>query len=145
MDEKKHKLALQFAQAIPFCKALNVRVEEIGNATALLSMPYDPRVIGDPDTGVVHGGAFFALLDTCAGLAIFMHPDSTLSTATINLRVDYMRSATPGQRMFARAEVYNATRSVAFVRATAWDNDTENPVATATGAFTFARPEEAKS
>ncbi|MBV1863236.1 MAG: PaaI family thioesterase [Rhodobacteraceae bacterium] len=145
MDEKKYKLAMQFTQAIPFCKTLNMRVEEIGEAVAVLSMPYDPRVIGDPDTGVVHGGAFFALLDTCAGLAIFMHPDSTLSTATINLRVDYMRSATPGQRIFARAEVYNATRSVAFVRATAWDDDTENPVATATGTFTFVRPEEAKS
>ena len=28
------------------------------------------------------------------------------------------------------------TRSVAFVRATTFDDDTENPVATATGSFT---------
>lgn len=140
MNPNKEKMARQFTEALPFCKALGMRVEETGPAMAVLSMPYDPVIIGDPDTGVVHGGAVFALMDTCAGVAIFLHPESTMTTATIDLRVDYMRSATPGQRIFTKAEVYKVTRSVAFLRATAWDNDSENAVATATGAFTFERP-----
>lgn len=135
-QDKKAEIARKFIESIPHARALGMRLEEIGNGVAVISMPYDERLIGDPKTGVIHGGAVSALMDTCSGTAVMSHDSAPPMTATIDLRIDYMRPATPGQRITARATCYHMTRSVAFIRAVAYDDDAENPVATATGAFT---------
>lgn len=137
--ERREKMARQFIEALPFCHALDMRIDRIGEAEAEMSMPYSEAIIGDPETGVVHGGAVSALLDTCGGMSVFLHPEGTTPTATLDLRIDYMRPARVGERITAHARVYNVTRTVAFVRGIAFDIDRDQPVATATGAFTFSR------
>lgn len=142
---EKARIAKQFIEAIPFSKALGMSLEDIGDGYAVISMPWSAELVGDPSTGVIHGGAVSALMDTCGGAAVMSHPGAPAGTATIDLRIDYMRPATPGQRIVARAECYNITRSVGFVRASAFDEDEGRPVATASGAFTVERPKEAKA
>ncbi|WP_341860801.1 PaaI family thioesterase [Gymnodinialimonas sp. 57CJ19] len=131
-------LVRQFIETMPFAKALQMKMEEMADGTAVISMPYSPEIVGDPATGVIHGGAVSALMDTCGGAAVMCHPRTKAATATLDLRIDYMRPATPGDRITARAHCYNVTRSVAFVRAEAFDGDASRPVASATGAFTMA-------
>ena len=139
MTDRKTLIAKQFVQALPHSVALGMELTDIGDGVATIKMPYSKNLIGDPDTGVIHGGAVSALMDTCGGAAVMSHPSGSLGTATLDLRIDYMRPATPGQTIVARAECYHMTRSIAFVRATAMDDDTERPVAAATGAFTVER------
>jgi uncharacterized protein (TIGR00369 family) len=141
-DEQKTRrdiLARQFIEAIPHAQELGMRLAEISDGVAVITMEYDARLVGDAETGVIHGGAVSTLMDTCAGAAVMSHPAAPLATATLDLRIDYMRPATPGDRITATATCYHVTRSVAFVRATAVDGDPERPVATATGAFTIER------
>ena len=133
----------QFMEALPYARALQMTIDRMGDGVAEVSMPWAEHLVGDPHTGVIHGGVVSALMDTCSGAAVLAHPAVMSGTATLDLRIDYMRAAKPGQRLRARAECYHLTRSVAFVRATTTDDDGDNPVATATGAFTIESPADA--
>jgi len=137
MTSRTADMARQFIEAIPHSRALGMVLTRIGEGIAEIEMPYDARFVGDPVTGVMHGGAVSTLMDTCGGAAVMSHPRAPFATATLDLRIDYMRAATPGQAIRARAECYHVTRSVAFVRATAHDDDDDRPVAMATGAFSM--------
>ena len=133
-------IARQFIQALPFSRALGMELTEMGPGRATITMPWDARLVGDPVTGVLHGGAISALMDTASGASVMSHPAAPTSTATLDLRIDYMRPAAPGQTITARAECHHVTRSVAFVRVVACDEDATRPVAMGTGVFTLDRP-----
>lgn len=132
----KNRIARQFIEALPHAKALGMVLEEIDAGRAVISLPYAESLIGDPKTGVIHGGAVSAVMDTCCGAAVMSHPSNPHGTATIDLRIEYLRAAQPGDRITTEAICYHVTRSVAFVRATARDEREESLVATATGTFT---------
>jgi len=134
MASDLHGLAKSMVDALPHSRALGLKLVGIGDGTAEMTLPYDERLVGDPETGVIHGGAVSTLMDTCCGAAVMGH-GATALVATIDLRSDYMRSATPCHAITARAECYHVTRSVAFTRAIAVDGQGSGLVATAVGAF----------
>ncbi len=130
-----------FRENLPHCNALGIRVVTLDETSVVFALPYNPMLIGTPQNGVIHGGAVTTLLDSACGAAVMMHPQRVGLTATIGLRVDYLRPAHKGDEIWARSEVYRVTQNVAFARAHAWSYSLgEDKVsAVATGTFTFQK------
>lgn len=112
-----------------------LRLDRFAPGEAWSSLPYQPAFIGNTETGVIHGGVVTALLDETCGMAVQLALDGTTSIATLDLRLDYLKAAKPGVAIKAHAVCYGTSRSIAFVRATAYQDAESDPVATATACF----------
>jgi uncharacterized protein (TIGR00369 family) len=133
--EMMRALGSQVLEASPQARALGLAIVSLEQAEAVLKAPYRPELVGDPDTGVIAGGVVTTLLDQTCAHAVWAALPAYTSIATLDLRIDYMRGATPGLDVFAHAHCYRLTRSVAFVRAQAYDKDRGDLIAAAQAAF----------
>ncbi len=137
-DEKLKLLwdiAPGFVEATPHGQFLGMKFVAVDFGKATLSLAYRKDLVGNADTGVLHGGVLTALLDQVAGLAAISSFDEFTPVATLDLRIDYMRAATPEKTIIAEALAYKTTKHIAFVRATAHEGDIDDPVATAQASF----------
>ncbi len=134
--ERMSQNASMMIAGTPQAQALGMRVVSIGEARAVVEVDWRADLVGDPETGVIASGVVTTLLDNTCGVAAFAALKEPSSTATLDLRIDYMRPAKKGATIRADAHCYRLTRSVAFVRAFAFDSDDEtDPVASAQAAF----------
>ncbi|PIW31230.1 MAG: thioesterase [Rhodobacterales bacterium CG15_BIG_FIL_POST_REV_8_21_14_020_59_13] len=140
LQELLNRLAPLIVDGSPHAQALGLALDGLGPARATMRAPYREDLIGDPETGVMHGGVVTALLDHACGVAAFSGLGAKETPATLDLRIDYMRPAEPGRDIIAEAECIRAHGLIAFVRATAHDGDESDPVATASAAFMVTRP-----
>jgi len=68
-------------------------------------------------------------------MAIWQTRGTFQPVATLDLRVDYQRPARERASVKGRVECYRITRSAAFVRGIAYDEDPADPVAHVAGCF----------
>src|SRR4051812_20069219 len=132
-DDKPLKVSRSFVDAIPHNRALGMKVIDLLKAEAVFMLPYNQKLVGNPDTGVLHGGAITALIDACSGASVFAALTEWGPIATLDLRIDYLRGGEPGRDIYARATCYRLTRNVAFTRALAYHDDESDPIATSMG------------
>ena len=121
---------------VPHNRALGMKFVALDGTRLTVALPYDPKLVGNPVTRVLHGGAITALMDATCGLSVYLKLREPIPVATLDLRIDYLRPATPDQTVHARAECFKLTRNVAFVRCEAFHPDAEaDLVAVANGTF----------
>ncbi len=131
--------ALERVQAMtrwtPQGRALGIEVTKFEGAKVWGRAPYKAELIGDPETGVIAGGVITTFLDQLSGMAAVLAMREPTTVATIDIRIDYMRGAIPGRDVLAEAHCYKIGRNVAFVRAIAYEDGPDNPIAQAAAAF----------
>lgn len=130
-----------FLNFVPHVKALGIEYRNVGDGWAELALPYAPHLVAYPGTndgpGIIASGAIFSLMDSVGGMAVIAKSRRMVPQATLDLRLDYLRPARPGETVIGRAEVTRLTRSIAFVNGTAHDGDPANPLARMTGCYMF--------
>lgn len=114
-------------------------VVQVSREGARSRLPYSQKLIGDPDTGVVHGGVITGLLDHTCGMSVMGALREPIPIATLDLRIDYMKPAVPGEEIIAEAHCLKVGHDVAFVRGSAYQKNANDPVAICTGTFMLMR------
>lgn len=125
----------------PHMRACGMSVESIAPARGRMHLPANPQWMGDATRGLMHTGPVIVLADSACGLAVgaaLGHPK--LTYATLDLRMDYLRPAGPERDTHCEAHCYRVSRSMAFIRAEVWQDDPEQPIATAQAAFMLGTP-----
>lgn len=136
---------------VPYIAWLRISFERHGDELTA-TLPYDPKLIGNPMLPALHGGVTAAFLETTAIIELTwsamwadlesgkITPDAQVEGSlprlpkTIDLTVDYLRSGLP-RDAYARARVVRAGRRYASVQVEAWQDNRTRLIAQATGHF----------
>lgn len=126
-----------FRDFVPHNKALGCTIEAVTvePPSLVMSLAWDDRFVGNPETGVIHGGVITTLLDSVSGASVYVKLKAPVPIATLDLRVDFLKPATPRRGIKAKATCFKATHNVAFVRAVAFHDDEDDPIASGTATF----------
>jgi acyl-CoA thioesterase len=111
---------LESANAIALLKTLGIRLVEIGDRHAVMTVTADDRHLNY--LGGVHGGLLAALADTVCFFPRPLLPSGQAAT-TVNLNVSYLRPAAAGERLLARSELLHLGRRTASLAVRITDRD----------------------
>ncbi|MEP5937384.1 MAG: PaaI family thioesterase [Erythrobacter sp.] len=114
---------------------LGLQYNDHGEDWVELKLPWREDLLGEEDRLVLASGPIISLMDMASGMSIWTATKSFAPVATLDLRVDYQRPAKERSAVIGRVECYRMTRSAAFVRGIAYDDDMEDPIAHVAGVF----------
>lgn len=117
--------------------ALGIAYHAHGPDWVELHLDYHEKLIGVTETGIVASGPIISLMDMATSMALWVKMGHFRHQATLDLRVDYLRPATPGKPIIGRGECYALRRSVGFTRGIAHDGDPDDPIAHVAAIFMF--------
>jgi uncharacterized protein (TIGR00369 family) len=105
---------------------------------AELSLPYDEKLIGMRESGVIASGPIISLMDMATSIAIWVKLERFRHQATLDLRVDYLRPA-PGREDGDRARrmLWGDAQHRVRCAARRMTGTRPDPVAHVTGTFMF--------
>ncbi|MCB9614861.1 MAG: PaaI family thioesterase [Sandaracinus sp.] len=129
------------APAVPYLHAMGIETRLEGDVL-VCTMRFSEPLIGNFAIRALHGGTLGALLESAAATTLLWREllaaevvDERLAMPRIvSLTVDYLRTGRAVDT-HARAFITSAGRRVARIRAEAWQDDPERPVAAAQASF----------
>ncbi len=121
-----------FLERIPYARFLGI--EACSDGEALAVMRFSDDLVGNVTLPALHGGVLGSFLETAAIVALLDDTESQALPKTIDITIDYLRSGQPLDT-FVTASVLKRGRRVSNVRAEAWQQRRDKPIAAAHGHF----------
>ncbi len=118
-----------FVDAIPYARFLGLTVRRDGDSL-ITTMNFTPMLVGNATIPALHGGTLGGLLESAAVFQLLFEADQLVLPKIVNVTVDYLRSARAVDT-HATGIITKQGRRVTSVRAVAWQEDRDKPVATA--------------
>jgi acyl-coenzyme A thioesterase PaaI-like protein len=119
--------------AMPYANFLGLSVDIVED-DPVTKLGGADTLIGNPVLPALHGGTVGALLESAAIFKLIWEIKSIAVPKTINITIDYLRSARVIDT-YARATITKHGRRVANVQVRAWQQDESRPVAAAHAHF----------
>lgn len=134
-----HEACERFVENVRHSARLNMDVLETAPNNVKTRLPWQENLVGNPETGILHGGAIFAFMDQTGGLANMCasYPEFEI-TPTIDMRVDHLRAPAKGCAIICEAECYRKSQQVLFVRIHVYEEGNKDDLVT-TGLATYMR------
>ena len=78
-DHNRPEAWNQFLAIAPYTGLLGMEAVSASDSGCVIALPYRDDLVGDPDSGVLHGGAITALMDVCFGFSVYFRTREFLS------------------------------------------------------------------
>ncbi|NOX35713.1 MAG: thioesterase family protein [Deltaproteobacteria bacterium] len=148
MEPVLEKIKEYYLEMLPFNKVLGINIDfldyDTGDAVTSFNMTKD--LIGNPIAGILHGGVTASVIDLTGGLSALIScakfhegksPDvikeKLISSATIDMRVDYLRPG-KGRSFQCRSRIIRAGSRIVVAKIDLY-NEKETRIATGTATY----------
>lgn len=127
---------------IPMHRLLGIKLVTIEYGYAKLHVPFQPELVGDPRSQVLHGGVISTAMDSAGG-AVGM---TTLVSEqdkiqTIDIRIDYMQPAKSND-LIVEGNMARSGNRILVTSMVAYDKDGESRIAEGKGVYNVKRKQE---
>ncbi|KQP13159.1 PaaI family thioesterase [Pseudorhodoferax sp. Leaf267] len=125
--------------AIPYADYLGIRLAEQG-ARPVFRLPFQHRLIGNPQLPALHGGVVAGFAETAATLHLIRAIGGAKFPKCVDFSIDYLRSGRP-EDTYASCEVVRLGGRVALVQVRCWQGrGPALPITVARGHFLLTDP-----
>ena len=148
LDHVLETIKTYYLDWLPFNKVLGIAIEDLDYDTceAVVSFPMKPELIGNSAAGILHGGVTASVIDLTGGLSALVAcvrnnegasleeiQNKLVASATIDMRVDYLRPGRGG-RFECRSRLIRAGSRIVVAKIDLF-NDTGSRIATGTATY----------
>jgi uncharacterized protein (TIGR00369 family) len=124
----------KYLLSAPFHQWLGLKLKNADDFSVEVELPWREEIVSNVHGQITHGGILAALIDLTGHLAIVAKTGVLPQrVATIDIRVDYHRAATPG-KLAASGEVMNLGKKVSSVQISVHD-EKDNLMASGKGVY----------